>query len=278
MSETCGVIWEVLAPIYLCTDPSPEKWENIAERFEKLWNFPNCCDAVDGKDIRIEGPWNCGSAFFNYKNFHSIVLQAVADADGNFLFVDAGEAGRNSDGGVFSASGFGKSLINQELNLPVPTKLEEHSQTMYPYVFLGDDAYALSKHLMKPFARSSNLTKDEKIYNYRHSRARRVVESACGMMSKKFRVLGHPMLVHVNVSIKITLACCALHNMIRKREGKLTDVYDELMNFEVDESDTHVENVRARATKAAYKVRDNFIQYFISAAGSVSWQDKMAFC
>lgn len=76
------------------------------------------------------------------------------------------------------------------------------------------------------------------MYNYKQSRARRLVECAFGMMIKKFRVLEHPMLVHPDVAIKITLAYCALHNMIRKREGKLTDVYDELMTLEQKVCDT----------------------------------------
>lgn len=81
--------------------PTTEKWLRVAERFEELWNFPNCCGAVDGKHVRIEAPWNSGFVFYNYKNYHSIVLQAVVDAEGKFITVDVGEAGRKNDSGVF---------------------------------------------------------------------------------------------------------------------------------------------------------------------------------
>lgn len=53
-------------------------------------------------------PENSGSAYFNYKNFNSIVLQTVVDADAKFLFVDFGDYGRNNDSSVFYASRFGK--------------------------------------------------------------------------------------------------------------------------------------------------------------------------
>jgi len=124
INETCIAIWEVLSPIYLMTNPTPEKWRNISEKFEEFWNYPNVCGSVDGKHIRIQQPYHGGSAYYNYKNYNSIVLQAVVYAEGNFLFVDVGEAGRHSDGGVFAASNFGKNFIEQTLNLPQPRKID----------------------------------------------------------------------------------------------------------------------------------------------------------
>lgn len=213
------------------TEPTPEKWTAVAKRFEDLWNFPNCCGAVDGKHIRIERPWNSGSAYYNFKNFHSIVLQSVADAEGNFLIVDVGAPGRNNDAGVFLSSSFGQRFIDKKLNLPVPRMLYPNKNVTFPYVFVADDAYGLAINMMKPFSRSVLLSNGRKVYNYRVSRARRIVECAFGMMVKKFRVLEHAMLVHPDVTKQIVLACCVLHNFIRKREGKLAEVYDELMQM-----------------------------------------------
>lgn len=65
--------------------------------------------------------------------------------------------------------------------------------------------------------------------------------------------------------------------MIRKREGKITDVYEEIIHFE--ECDEQLlETVRTRASKAAYKVRDDFVEFFNSPSGSVPWQERMALC
>ena len=63
-----------------------------------------------------------GSLFFNYKKSFSIVLLALCDAY-QFTAVDIGEAGRQSDGGVFADSNLGCSIVNDYFNLSQPKKL-----------------------------------------------------------------------------------------------------------------------------------------------------------
>lgn len=51
--ETCNEIWNTLKDIVMPV-PSTQKWENIAQDFEKLWNFPHCIGAIDGRHMVIE--------------------------------------------------------------------------------------------------------------------------------------------------------------------------------------------------------------------------------
>ena len=69
------------------------------------------------------------------------------------------------------------------------------------------------------------------------------------------------MLVLPDVTKSIVLTCCVLHNAIRVREGKLSEVYCEIVNTGED-CDVEQETLRARAAKAAYKVREYWLCWF----------------
>ncbi|KZS02590.1 Uncharacterized protein APZ42_000308, partial [Daphnia magna] len=71
--ETCEKIFETLSPIYL-KQPDSNGWKKIANEFSKIWNFPNCIGAGDGKHFAIQCPSNSGSTWYNYKGFHSMVM------------------------------------------------------------------------------------------------------------------------------------------------------------------------------------------------------------
>lgn len=133
----------------------------------------SCIGAIDGKHIKIKAPAKSGSDYFNYKKDHSIILLALVDHDYCFTYVDVGAKGRSSDGGVFGNSSLFEALEKKLLNIPKDA------------VILGDDAFPLKTYLLEPYSRR-NLTKEEKVFNYRLSRARRISEYAFGILVSKF--------------------------------------------------------------------------------------------
>ena len=112
-------------------------WLRVAKEFEEEWNFPTCIGALDGKHIMIECPKNGGSAYFNYKNFHSIVLLAVCDAKYCFTIADIGGYGCSNDASILSNSTFGEIFENHPstLKIPCPARFDDKN---LPYVLLGD--------------------------------------------------------------------------------------------------------------------------------------------
>ena len=125
INETCVALWEVLnEEKYLKAPATETEWRDITSDFEKKWNFHHCIGAIDRKHIVTQAPARSGSSFFNYKKTYSIVLMAVCNADYQFVLVDIGEAGRNSDGGVFKSSVMGYAINNKLLKILLPNVYE----------------------------------------------------------------------------------------------------------------------------------------------------------
>ena len=103
---------------------------------------------------------------------------------------DVGCNGRISNGGVFRNCDLHKELEEKRLNIPNPTPLPG-THIPFPYMIVADDAFPLKKYIMKPF-NQIGLTPQRRIYNYRLSRARRVVKNAFGILANRFRVFMTP--------------------------------------------------------------------------------------
>ena len=103
--DTARVIWTVLCEKgYVSAPSTQDKWLEIAQEFNRLWNFSNCLGAINGKPVTIQTPSNSGSLYVNYKKTFSIVLLAVCNAKYDFTLVDIGESGRSSDSGIYNGS------------------------------------------------------------------------------------------------------------------------------------------------------------------------------
>ena len=282
IKETCQVIWEeMLSNDYLAVPSTINAWKTIGLDFEKRWNFPNVLGAIDGKHVVIQAPSRSGSAFFNYKKTFSIVLMAVCDSKYRFIMVDIGDTGRQSDGSVYANS----FLQLNTLKLPTDGNMPIGSQRNLPYVFIGDDAFALKTNMMKPYP-FQNLPLDEKIFNYRLSRARRTIENTFGIAASRFRIFYRPIKAELKTVVFITKAVVALHNFLMSENNNnlqycppnLTD--QEGPNGYIPgewrrENSSGLEDIRRIGSNNystdARVVRDAFKDYF-NNEGSVDWQ------
>ncbi|XP_046662301.1 protein ANTAGONIST OF LIKE HETEROCHROMATIN PROTEIN 1-like [Homalodisca vitripennis] len=255
--ETCEAIWSVLQPLFMPV-PDRNQWETIAERYEELWNLPNCLGSIDGKHIRIRSFDHSGSNYYNYKHFFSTVLMACADADGTFISIDVGYPGRNNDAGVFHSSTLGKWVKQNSLDFPLPRALPNNvSNEPVPFFFCGDEAFPL-ENLMRPYPRRV-LNDTKRVFNYRLSRGRKSVECAFGMMSMKFRVLEKPIQCKPGNLKKIVQAVCVLHNFIKARDG--TASFPEQFEYTRPRL-TCIDDFR-RSRKRNYLIRDKIARYFV---------------
>ena len=224
---------------FICTLQVPKtdsEWKAIANQFYTKWQFPHCIGALDGKHVIIQPPANSGSYFFNYKHTFSIVLMALVDAEYKFIYIDAGCNGRVSDGGVFKNCTLYSALENGTLNIPQPSSIEA-SGTLVPYMIVADDAFPLKEYLQKPYSQNG-LNKEKRIFNYRLSRARRIVENAFGILSNRIRVFMSPIRLMPEKVESIAFACCTLHNFLRSKQTS-RNVYTPPGTFDSEDTDTH---------------------------------------
>lgn len=281
VEEVCDSLWKHLQPKVLA-EPTKEEWKDIASVFKETCQFDHCCGAIDGKHVIIRAPSNSGSDYYNYKNTFSIVLLAVADATRKFRIIDVGSKGRFSDGGIFADSVLGRKMLTNELQFPDEEPLSSGGINM-PYVFVGDEAFALMTNLMRAYPKG-HLTTSRKIYNYRLSRARRVVENAFGILSTRWRVFKRPFECKIDLVDKIVKATCVLHNYCIDNtigyfniqnhrsvridsEHQLLSLPDNLNNVTRPMSDTQ----SASFANDCFFVREEFCNYF-NTVGAVPWQ------
>jgi hypothetical protein len=271
--DTCDAIWECLVEKHV-PFPTTELLEKSARDYEHVWNFPNCVASIDGKHVRIKCPKLSGSRYFSYKGFFSVILQGLVDVRYKFLSVDVGAFGRQSDSGVFSQSNLYQRLESGSFPFPQPKQIPG-TTTKLPYVILGDQGYPLKDYLMRPYGTDNAAFCPEiAAYNYRHSRARRTVECAFGILVSKWRCLKTELQVLPEHVDKLVLTACLLHNLIIDKEGIDEVAVQKITSSNTAEGEASV--IRGprrynRATREAYNIRERFKVYF-NGEGAVDFQ------
>nr|CAH0110752.1 unnamed protein product [Daphnia galeata] len=262
VNETCEVIYQTMSGIHLKPPTTPGEWNAVSEDFYNIWNFPHCLGALDGKHIRIKCPKLSGSEFYNYKNYHSIILMALADAKYRFLITDIGASGREGDASVFSSSSLASAMKKNRCNIPKPAPLPK-CDWIAPFFIVGDEAFPLSRNLMRPFAgRKTGLLL---------SRARRVIENAFGLLVARWRIFKTEIQAQPEQVDWYAKACCVLHNYLQtdnefetEEMEALEDELDSVVNFFRSQEGSEKSNEGA-------KIRDILKSYFL-IHDSLSWQ------
>ena len=233
IQETLNAIWKALKDKYVSPPKSATDWKNISRDFESVWHLPHCIGAIDGKHIAMQCPKKSGSLYFNYKGWFSIVLMAVCDASYNFTLVDIGQYGSPNDSSVLNNSEMGKAFEDGSMSLPQPEHLPGCGLPQLPFYLVGDEIFALKPWLLQPYP-GKNIREEESIFNYRLSRARRVIENCFGILVARWRIFCRAIEAKVETVQAIVQAAICLHNYLRQTD---TASYCLLTSYFVDSFD-----------------------------------------
>ena len=225
------------------------------EAFQEISCFPQVVGAIDGSHIPIIAPKNDPNDYYNRKQFHSEVLQAVADAQGRFIHVSTGYAGSIHDARVLRMSSLVKEVEhgNNLLSPVIRTRADDEIRPL----MVADPAYKLTNWCMKPYPETRVITPSERNFNKALSRTRVVIEQAFGMLKGRWCCL----LVKLDESIdKIpftVIACCILHNIC-------IDIRDDVdVDPEHDEPDDLPPlpgHVNGEGSRLRNKIKEAFFQ------------------
>ncbi len=159
------------------------------------------------------------------------------------------------------------SMFLKKTSLPGAAHIGE-----VPHVMVGDAAFPLKPYLMRPYP-GQNLTHKKRIFNYRLSRARMVVENAFGILSSRWSIFHRRINLHPKNVDTLVVAACILHNFL------LAPSENVQLLEEAEELGRHMAPVRNmggnRASGEACAIRESLATFFTSPEGSVSWQDRM---
>ena len=279
--RVCTAIYEEYREELFGLPNDDDGWRALASDFSSKWNFHHCVGAIDGKHIEIKKPAKSGSIYYNYKGYFSFILLAIVDAEYKFLWCNTGAEGSASDAGVFNGSRLRTALEEERIVFPAPEPLPGDDRDM-PYFLVGDDAFGLRKWMMKPYS-AKHLSHSERIFNYRMSRARRVVENAFGILANRWRCLLTCLQQEPQNGIKVVEACCTLHNLLRVRRPRLqaneVDREDDQGNlvpgaWRANVQLTDPDPGAGGRPNYEGKVQRNYLKdYYNSDVGRVPWQD-----
>lgn len=174
--------------------------------------------------------------------------------------------------GIFQKSNIGQCIRNKLFNTPDP-KLLPNTNIKVPHVFLGDEAFPLLDTLLKPYRRAdAAVDKTKAIFNYRLSRARRLVENSFGILVNRFRIFLTTIDLSTSTLENLVTSACIIHNLLIEEspiivnELSTQDEQHALDNLiDIENSDFCADAVGIR----------NIFREYLNGAGAVPWQDSM---
>ncbi|KAK1257137.1 hypothetical protein QJS04_geneDACA022970 [Acorus gramineus] len=190
--------------------------------------FKNAVGAIDGTHIPALVRKNKATRYRNRKGWISQNVMAACSFDLQFQYVAVGWEGSTADMRVlrWALESGGFSVPEGKYYL-VDSGYANTDKFLAPH---RSHRYHLSEFLN--LGRGNRYSGPNELFNHRHAQLRNVIERAFGVLKMRFKCLRCTPYYPFRTQTRIALACCVLHNFIRREEGS-----DILFNMSQDEVD-----------------------------------------
>ncbi|KAL0435193.1 UNVERIFIED_CONTAM: hypothetical protein Sradi_0227200 [Sesamum radiatum] len=201
-----------------CSDP---RWK---------W-FKGCLGALDGTHILVHVPTADRGRYRTRKGQIAVNVLGVCDQNMQFIYVLTGWEGSASNIRVL------RDAISRPNSLKVPTGC----------YYLCDKEYTNTDGFLTPYRGVRYHQKEwkhgsldpqnkEELFNLRHGSARNVIDRTFDLLKSRWGVLTSLSHYPISVQNKIIIACCLLHNFIRKEmsEDPMEAPRDEFVEQSAD--------------------------------------------
>ncbi|KHJ95080.1 hypothetical protein OESDEN_04981 [Oesophagostomum dentatum] len=196
--------------------------EDCALKTHSLYDYQRAVGFLDGKHIMIKKPKHSGSLYWNYKNFNSIILLAMCDADYHITAFDIGAPGRAGDAGVFRRSLIKRFFDRNDHLFPPNRDLDGVGEVQYH--ILVDGGFGQGHRFVRPYREPMANSGSKRRFSAKHSGARRMIESVFGILVRRFQILQEPLKVEPKRAARIVRSILTLHSIIGIRRENIEPV------------------------------------------------------
>lgn len=227
-----------------------DELQNNFQQFYEIGSFPTVIGTIDCTHVKISGQGgNDGEIYRNRKQYFSINVQSVANADLSFQDIVARYPGSSHDSHIFNQSRLKQRFENGEFARAV---------------LLGDGGYKLYPYLMTPFRNPT--TEDQTRYNRVQILVRNTVERKYGVWKRRFPCLVFGLRCKLETSLAVIIACAVLHNFCIQQREEMPPADPEIeaavenTTIEAERGSVQIEARTGNSNRQAVLKRDYFVE------------------
>ena len=180
------------------------------EGFNNKSKLPNVAGMIDGSYVPIKAPKIDHEDYFNWKHFHSFLVQGIVDASGLYLSVATGFPGSLHDAWMLHLTDVYWAAEDENIQMEPTFDL---GGTIERPLIMGNTAYLNKTWLIQPFKDTGGVTHYQRNFNQEVSRVRIVSEHAFGLTKGRWRVLLNCLEEDTDRIPDTIIVCCMLHNI-----------------------------------------------------------------